>query len=66
MYTGSGTVGKIIATAAAKHLTPVSLEVRGILPLCATLSYQKYSLTFTLCRLCDVHVVGRQMSCNCR
>jgi hypothetical protein len=31
MYTGSGTVGKIIATAAAKHLSPVSLEVRGIL-----------------------------------
>lgn len=27
MYTGNGTVGKIIATAAAKHLTPVSLEV---------------------------------------
>ncbi|KAJ7197880.1 NAD-aldehyde dehydrogenase [Mycena rebaudengoi] len=26
-YTGSGRVGRIVATAAAKHLTPVSLEV---------------------------------------
>ena len=26
---GSGRVGKIVATAAAKHLTPVTLEVSG-------------------------------------
>lgn len=28
-YTGSGTVGRIIATAAAKQLTPVTLELGG-------------------------------------
>ena len=27
MYTGNGTVGRIVATAAAKHLTPVILEL---------------------------------------
>lgn len=27
MYTGGGNVGRIVATAAAKHLTPVTLEV---------------------------------------
>ena len=30
LYTGSGRVGKIVAIAAAKHLTPVTLEV-GVL-----------------------------------
>lgn len=30
MYTGSARVGKIVATAAAKHLTPVTLEVREL------------------------------------
>ncbi|KAJ7481185.1 NAD-aldehyde dehydrogenase [Mycena galericulata] len=29
MYTGSGRVGKIVAAAAVKHLTPVSLELGG-------------------------------------
>ncbi|KAF9009920.1 NAD-aldehyde dehydrogenase [Cyathus striatus] len=33
MYTGSGRVGKIIATAAAKHLTPVTLELGGKSPV---------------------------------
>lgn len=28
-YTGNSTVGKIIMTAAAKHLTPVTLELGG-------------------------------------
>ena len=28
-YTGSSTVGKIVMTAAAKHLTPVTLELGG-------------------------------------
>ncbi|KIJ55047.1 hypothetical protein M422DRAFT_241131 [Sphaerobolus stellatus SS14] len=32
LYTGSGRVGRIIATAAAKHLTPVSLELGGKSP----------------------------------
>ncbi|KAF8762010.1 Dehydrogenase [Rhizoctonia solani] len=32
MYTGGGNVGRIVATAAAKHLTPVTLEVRPVLP----------------------------------
>ncbi|KAF7727478.1 Aldehyde dehydrogenase [Apophysomyces ossiformis] len=31
-YTGNGTVGKIIMTAAAKHLTPVTLELGGKSP----------------------------------
>ena len=35
-YTGSGAVGRIVASAAAKHLTPVTLEVR--LKLLALLS----------------------------
>lgn len=28
-YTGNGAVGKIVMTAAAKHLTPVTLELGG-------------------------------------
>ncbi|KDQ07571.1 hypothetical protein BOTBODRAFT_38656, partial [Botryobasidium botryosum FD-172 SS1] len=33
LYTGSGTVGKIVATAAAKNLTPVTLELGGKSPV---------------------------------
>lgn len=33
LYTGSTNVGKIIMTAAAKHLTPVTLELGGKEPL---------------------------------
>ncbi|TFK21603.1 aldehyde dehydrogenase [Coprinopsis marcescibilis] len=33
IYTGSGRVGKIVATAAAKHLTPVTLELGGKSPV---------------------------------
>jgi aldehyde dehydrogenase (NAD+) len=32
LYTGNGTVGRIVATAAAKHLTPVTLELGGKSP----------------------------------
>jgi aldehyde dehydrogenase (NAD+) len=32
-YTGNGTVGRIIATAAARHLTPVTLELGGKTPV---------------------------------
>ncbi|RIA97469.1 aldehyde dehydrogenase family 3 member B1-like protein [Glomus cerebriforme] len=32
-YTGSGAIGKIIMTAAAKHLTPVTLELGGKSPV---------------------------------
>ncbi|KAF9647400.1 NAD-aldehyde dehydrogenase [Thelephora ganbajun] len=32
LYTGSGRVGKIVAAAAAKHLTPVTLELGGKCP----------------------------------
>jgi aldehyde dehydrogenase (NAD+) len=32
MYTGNGMVGRIVATAAAKHLTPVTLELGGQSP----------------------------------
>lgn len=32
-YTGNGRVGRIVATAAAKHLTPVSLELGGKSPV---------------------------------
>lgn len=33
LYTGSGRVGRIVATAAAKHLTPVTLELGGKSPV---------------------------------
>ncbi|KAH6918157.1 aldehyde dehydrogenase [Coprinopsis sp. MPI-PUGE-AT-0042] len=33
LFTGSGRVGKIVATAAAKHLTPVTLELGGKSPV---------------------------------
>ncbi|CAE6399374.1 unnamed protein product [Rhizoctonia solani] len=33
MYTGGGNVGRIVATAAAKHLTPVTLELGGKSPV---------------------------------
>ncbi|KAF8585282.1 aldehyde dehydrogenase [Ramaria rubella] len=32
LYTGSGRIGRIVATAAAKHLTPVTLELGGKCP----------------------------------
>ena len=32
-YTGNGTVGRIVAAAAAKHLTPVTLELGGKTPV---------------------------------
>ncbi|CCM02302.1 uncharacterized protein FIBRA_04392 [Fibroporia radiculosa] len=32
LYTGNGNVGRIVATAAAKHLTPVTLELGGKSP----------------------------------
>ncbi len=32
LYTGNGTVGRIVMTAAAKHLTPVTLELGGKSP----------------------------------
>jgi aldehyde dehydrogenase (NAD+) len=37
-YTGGGKVGRIIATAAAKHLTPVVLELGGQAPVIVTRS----------------------------
>lgn len=33
MYTGNGLVGKVVMTAAAKHLTPVTLELGGKSPV---------------------------------
>ena len=33
MYTGNGTVGRIVAAAAARHLTPVTLELGGRSPV---------------------------------
>lgn len=33
LFTGSGNVGRIVATAAAKHVTPVSLELGGKCPV---------------------------------
>ncbi|KAF7322368.1 hypothetical protein HMN09_00014700 [Mycena chlorophos] len=33
LYTGNGRVGRIVSTAAAKHLTPVSLELGGKSPV---------------------------------
>ncbi|KAG1052610.1 hypothetical protein G6F42_028937 [Rhizopus arrhizus] len=35
-YTGNGQVGKIVMTAAAKHLTPVTLELGGKSPAFVT------------------------------
>lgn len=35
-YTGGGKVGRIVATAAAKHLTPVVLELGGQAPVIVT------------------------------
>ena len=32
VFTGSNTVGKIVSAAAAKHLTPVTLEVKHFRP----------------------------------
>jgi aldehyde dehydrogenase (NAD+) len=33
LYTGSGVVGKIVATAAAKNITPCALELGGMSPV---------------------------------
>lgn len=38
-YTGNGRVGRIIATAAARHLTPVSLELGGKSPVIVAEDY---------------------------
>ncbi|RUS21091.1 fatty aldehyde dehydrogenase [Endogone sp. FLAS-F59071] len=47
-YTGSGTVGRIIATAAAKQLTPVTLELGGKSPAVIT---EDADLTLTAHRI---------------
>jgi aldehyde dehydrogenase (NAD+) len=36
LYTGNGTVGRIVAAAAARHLTPVTLELGGKSPVIVT------------------------------
>ncbi|KAA8906002.1 Aldehyde/histidinol dehydrogenase [Sphaerosporella brunnea] len=36
LYTGNGTVGRIVAKAASKHLTPVILELGGLNPVLIT------------------------------
>ncbi|KZS97722.1 aldehyde dehydrogenase [Sistotremastrum niveocremeum HHB9708] len=38
-YTGNGTVGRIVATAAAKHLTPITLELGGQCPVIVDPAY---------------------------
>ncbi len=38
-FTGGGTVGRIIATAAGKHLTPVTLELGGKSPIIVDPNY---------------------------
>lgn len=51
-------MGRIIAAAAARHLTPVSLEVRSnewLLPL-SLVSYLQMLHTFLL-RVCNAHAV---------
>ncbi|KAL8277569.1 hypothetical protein RQP46_010001 [Phenoliferia psychrophenolica] len=47
-YTGSGTVGRIVAKAAAEHLTPVTLELGGKSPAC-------------ICDDADVTIAGRRI-----
>jgi len=57
MYTGNSTVGRIIATAAARHLTPVSLEVRvtsDYFP--SVVSPFQILHTFLLSTLCATHM----------
>lgn len=51
MYTGSGRVGKIISVAAAKHLTPVVLELGGKSPAVISSSLSEKQLKITARRI---------------
>jgi len=44
-YTGSGKIGRIVMAAAAKHLTPVTLELGGKCPVIVdpTVDFRGYS-----------------------
>jgi len=49
LYTGNGTVGRIVMTAAAQHLTPVTLELGGKSPCYV---HESADLTTTARRIC--------------
>lgn len=51
-FTGSATVGKIIHQAAARNLTPVTLELGNPCVYYILAEYYIYFLIFTLCKTC--------------
>ncbi|KAM7260460.1 hypothetical protein ACFE04_016201 [Oxalis oulophora] len=55
-YTGSGKVGRIVMTAAAKHLTPVTLELGG---KCPAIVDSNINLTMAASR-----IIAGKWSCN--
>ncbi|GAA93411.1 uncharacterized protein L969DRAFT_19014 [Mixia osmundae IAM 14324] len=59
-YTGSGTVGKIIAVAAAKQLTPVTLELGGKSP---TIVFEDANLKIAARRIMWGKVVNAAQTC---
>ena len=48
LFTGSGFVGRVVATAAAKHLTPCILELYGLPPTFISTSQQASSRPFEI------------------
>lgn len=61
LYTGSGGVGKIVAEAAAKTLTPTTLELGGKSPVIVT---SDADLTVTARRMLSVKQLGLGQMCG--
>jgi aldehyde dehydrogenase (NAD+) len=60
MYTGNGMVGRIVAAAAAKHLTPVTLELGGQSP---TIVDKDVNLTLAVDRIAGGKWVNAGQTC---
>jgi aldehyde dehydrogenase (NAD+) len=60
LYTGNGTVGRIVAAAAAKHLTPVTLELGGQSP---TIVHEDANLTLAVERVASGKFINAGQTC---
>jgi aldehyde dehydrogenase (NAD+) len=60
LYTGNGAVGRVVATAAAKHLTPVTLELGGQSP---TIVAEDANLTLAVERIASGRFINAGQTC---
>ncbi len=62
VYTGSGTIGKVVMAAAAKHLTPVTLELGGKSPVIVS---QKANIQLAAKRIAWGKFFNAGQTCMC-